>query len=123
MVVCEARERSVLINVVDDAERSDFIVPSCLRRGDITIAVSTGGKSPALARKLRLRLESEFGDEYALLASIVGEVRQEFKRKCIKVSAEAWQQAIDIDCLIGLLEKGEVAKARTVLLENIEAKQ
>ena len=90
LVVGEARQKSVLINVVDDAEKSDFIVPSCLRRGDITIAVSTGGKSPALARKLRLKLETELCDEYALLANIIGEVRRELKRKCIKVNAEAW---------------------------------
>ena len=123
LVVCEARERSVLINVVDDAEKSDFIVPSYLRRGDIAIAVSTGGKSPALARKLRLRLESEFGDEYALLVNVIGEVRDELKKKCIKVNAEVWQQALNIDCLIGLLKKGEVEKAKTILLDNIKAKQ
>ena len=123
LVVCEARERSVLVNVVDDAENSDFIVPSYLRRGDITIAVSTGGKSPALARKLRLRLESEFGDEYALLVNVIGEVRDELKKKCIKVNAETWQQALDLDSLAGLLKKGEVEKAKTILLDNIKAKQ
>ncbi|MEE9583625.1 MAG: bifunctional precorrin-2 dehydrogenase/sirohydrochlorin ferrochelatase, partial [Dehalococcoidales bacterium] len=52
-VVAEARRRAVLVNVVDDAENSDFIVPSYLRRGEITIAVSTSGRSPALARKIR----------------------------------------------------------------------
>jgi len=123
LVVSEARQKSVLINVVDDAEKSDFIVPSCLHRGDITIAVSTGGKSPALARNLRLKLETVFGDEYALLANIIGEVRQELKIKCIKVNGEVWQKALDIDCLIALLGKGELEKARSLLLENIEAER
>jgi len=122
MVASEARQNSVLINAVDDAEKSDFIVPSYLRRGDITIAVSTGGRSPALARKLRLRLESEFGDEYALLANIIGDVRDELKKKRIKIDAEIWQQALDLDRLIGLLKKGDVEKARTVLLDNLGLK-
>ena len=56
-VVKEARRSGVLVNVVDDAEDSAFIVPSCLRRGNITIAVSTAGSSPALARKIRTRLK------------------------------------------------------------------
>ena len=118
-VVSEAGGKSILVNVVDDAEKSDFIVPSCLRRGDITVAVSTGGKSPALARKIRLGLESEFGEEYALLADVTGDVREELKSKCIKVDAETWQQALDLDCLIGLLKKGEVKKARVLLLDNL----
>ena len=123
LVVREAREKSVLVNVVDDTEKSDFIVPSYLRRGDITIAISTGGRSPALARKLRLKVESEFGDEYALLAHIIGDVRDELKKHCIKVDAETWQQALDLECLISLLKKGEAEKARAVLLDNIRAKQ
>jgi siroheme synthase-like protein len=121
-VVSEARDRSVLVNVVDDAEQSDFIVPSYLQRGDINIAVSTGGKSPALARKLRLRLESEFGDEYGLLASVISDVRSELKRKHIKVDAEAWQQALDIERLIALIKKGEAEKARAVLLDKLKLK-
>ena len=121
-VVSEAGQKFVLVNVVDDAEKSDFIVPSCLRRGDITVAVSTGGRSPALARKLRLRLESEFGEEYALLADVIGDVRKELKSKRITVSAETWQQALDLDVLIGLLRNGEAKKARTVLLDNLGLK-
>ncbi len=119
-IFCEAREKSVLINVVDDAEKSDFIVPSCLRRGDITIAVSTGGKSPALARKLRLKLESEFGDEYALLANVIGEVREELKKKGIKVNAEDWHQALDIDSLTAMLKKGKVEEAKNLLLDRLK---
>ncbi len=64
-VVKEARRNAVLVNVVDDAENSDFILPSYLRRGDVTVAISTAGRSPALARKIRTRLEKNFGDEYA----------------------------------------------------------
>ena len=122
-VVAEARRKSVLVNVVDDAENSDFIVPSYLRRGEITIAVSTGGTSPALARKIRSRLEKELGDEYALLVGLIGEVRAELKQKKIEVDGDGWQEALDLDLLLDLVRKGEKEKAKTTLLSNLKAKQ
>lgn len=122
-VVEEARMRAVLVNVVDDAENSDFIVPSFLRRGDITVAVSTNGKSPALARKIRSRLEKELGDEYASLASLISEVRAEVKQQGIKIDSNGWQEALDLDQLLDLLRKGEKERARAALLSNLKAKQ
>ncbi len=122
-VVAEAHRRAVLVNVVDDAENSDFIVPSYLRRGEITIAVSTNGKSPALARKIRLRLEREMGDEYALLANLIGEVRMQVQREGIKVDGDGWQEALDLDLLLSLLRKGEKETAKAILLGNLKAKR
>ncbi len=122
-VVAEARRRAVLVNVVDDAENSDFIVPSYLRRGEVTIAVSTGGKSPALARKIRSKLEKELGDEYALLASLISEVRMEVRQRNIKIDSDGWQEALDLELLLDLLGKGEKEKAKTTLLSNLKAKQ
>jgi siroheme synthase-like protein len=118
-VVKEAKERAVLVNIADDLENSDFILPSYLRRGDMTIAVSSGGVSPALARKIRSRLEKDFGDDYASLVRLVGEVRAELRRQKIKVSGDDWQQALDLDLVISLLKKGEEAKARAFLLKNL----
>jgi len=122
-VIKEAQGKAVLVNAVDDAENSDFIVPSYLRRGDMTIAVSTAGRSPALARKIRARLEKELGDEYASLVNLIGEVRAEARRQGIKVSGDEWQEALDLDLMIGLLKKGDVEKARASLLENLKARQ
>jgi siroheme synthase-like protein len=116
----EARAKGVLVNVVDDSEHSDFIVPSQLRRGDITIAVSTAGKSPALARKIRTRLEKDFGTEYASLALLVDEVRSELKGQGIKINGYGWQEAIDLDVLIELLRAGQNEKAKATLLANLE---
>lgn len=116
----EARAKGVLVNVVDDSEHSDFIVPSQLRRGDITIAVSTAGKSPALARKIRTRLEKDFGAEYASLALLVDEVRSELKRQGIKINGYGWQEAIDLDVLIELLRAGQNEKAKATLLANLK---
>ncbi len=122
-VAKEAGKRGVLINVVDDAESSDFIAPSYLRRGDVTIAVSTGGRSPALARKIRTRLEKDFGDEYAALALLLDEVRTEVKRQGIKVDGDAWQETLDLDLLSDLLRKGQAEKAKDILLDDLKTRQ
>ena len=64
-VAREAREKGSLVNVADAPELCDFTVPSTIVRGDLIITISTGGQSPALAKKLRLELESRYGPEYA----------------------------------------------------------
>ena len=122
-VVKEARSNSVLVNVVDDAENSDFILPAYLRRGDVTIAISSAGRSPALARKIRTRLEEIFGDDYASLAILINEVRTELRQQGIKVDGETWQKALDLDLLIELLRRGDKAKARDILLSNLKTRQ
>jgi len=122
-VLNEAQREAILVNVVDDPEISDFIVPAYMRRGVITIAVSTSGRSPALARKIRTRLEEEFGEEYAFLVHLIGEVRAEVKRQGIRVNGDAWQKAIDLDLLLELLRQGEREKAKAILLNNLKAQQ
>ena len=72
-----AKRQNLLINAVDQPEDCNFIVPSILQRGDLIIAVSTSGKSPALARKIRQELEATFGDEYQSLLVIMGRLRKE----------------------------------------------
>jgi len=118
-VVKEAKDKSVLVNAADDPENSDFIAPSSVRRGDMTIAVSTTGRSPALTRKIRTRLEKEFGDEYASLVNLIAEVRAEVKRRGIKVSGDDWQEALDLDLMLDLLQKGDGEKAKAVLLDKL----
>ena len=71
----EAMQRGCLVNLVDDPARSTFILPAVLRRGEITIAVSTGGASPALARLVREQLEGMIGAEYEQLADLLAELR------------------------------------------------
>ncbi len=122
-VAAEAREKSVLVNVVDDAGYSDFIAPSIIRRGEITIAISTSGQSPALARKLRTKLEKEFGEEYARLGRLLGEVRAEAKKQKITVDGDGWQEAIDIDRILELIKNGDEEKAKNTVLNNLKAKQ
>ena len=119
-VTREASEKGKLINVVDVPALSNFIVPSYLRRGDLTVAVSTNGKSPALARKIRTELEEKFGVEYAQLIAVVEEVRAELKSKGITVSAETWQQALDLDSLLDLIGSGQSGQAKLKLTEALE---
>lgn len=122
-VAGEARTRAVLVNVVDDAGNSDFIAPSYLRRGDVTIAISTAGRSPALARKIRTKLEKDFGEEYASLAGLLSEVRSEVKRQGIKVNGDTWQEALDLDLLSELLRKEGKEKAQAILLGTLKKGQ
>jgi precorrin-2 dehydrogenase/sirohydrochlorin ferrochelatase len=72
----DARTRGIPVNIVDNPARCDFILPSVVERGDLLIAVSTGGKSPALAMKLREELEEAYGPEYVVLLEILGELRE-----------------------------------------------
>jgi precorrin-2 dehydrogenase/sirohydrochlorin ferrochelatase len=72
----EARRRGILCNSVDDPERCDFYYGAVVRRGDLQIAISTAGHSPALAQRLRLELESQFGPEYATWLDQLGRARE-----------------------------------------------
>lgn len=72
----EAQQRGVLCNVVDVPEYCDFFYPAVVRRGDLQIAISTGGQSPSLAQKLRQQLERQFGPEYSGWVEQLGETRR-----------------------------------------------
>jgi siroheme synthase-like protein len=72
-----AERHGCLVNVVDDPAHSNFILPAVVQRDDLSIAISTGGSSPALARRLRERLETLIGPEYGILASVMAELRPE----------------------------------------------
>jgi len=72
----EASARRIPVNAVDDPVHCTFIVPAVISRGDILIAISTGGRSPALAKALRKKLEREVGGEYSSLLKLIGAVRK-----------------------------------------------
>ena len=121
-VAHEAKKSGILVNVVDDSRLSSFILPSFFRRGNLTIVVSSAGTSPALARKIRTKLEKSFGEEYAILLSLISEVRSALKeRRIMHVDGEAWQEALDLDTLISLVQTGQREKAKTLLLSKLEA--
>lgn len=72
----EARSRNILCNAVDDPEYCDFYYPAVVRRGDLQIAISTAGHSPALAQRLRRQFEHDFGPEYGDWLQQLGSVRK-----------------------------------------------
>jgi len=72
----EADARGILCNAVDDIEHCHFYYGSVVQRGDLQIAISTNGKSPALAQRLRLQLEKQFGPEYELWLEWLGAARE-----------------------------------------------
>ncbi len=77
LVFREAQRRQILCNVVDDPPRCDFFYPAVVRRGQLQIAISTAGLSPALAQRLRHDLESQFGPQYAEWLEELGEYRKQ----------------------------------------------
>ncbi len=74
-VFAEAESRQIMVNVADVPKWCNFILPATARRGDLSISVSTGGKSPALAKRLRGEMEDHFGKEYGELTEILGNLR------------------------------------------------
>jgi precorrin-2 dehydrogenase/sirohydrochlorin ferrochelatase len=74
-VSAAAQSRGLWVNVADDPEYCTFIVPAVVRRGDLTLAIGTGGASPALARQLREELQQHFGPEYGPYLDLLRRVR------------------------------------------------
>ena len=112
-------KKRALVNVVDDPEISDFIVPALVRRGDITIAISTAGKSPALARKIRAEMEKSFGPEYASLVILINEVRSELKSRGVTVHGDSWQEVLNLDSLVEMVRAGQTEEVKAILLYNL----
>ncbi len=72
----DAGRCGILCNIADQPDRGQFVLPSVVDRGDLLISISTSGKSPALARRIRRRLENDYGDEYALMIELLGALRR-----------------------------------------------
>ncbi|HDL86321.1 MAG TPA: bifunctional precorrin-2 dehydrogenase/sirohydrochlorin ferrochelatase [Candidatus Acetothermia bacterium] len=117
----EAVERGLLVNIVDDLARCNFIVPSLVRRGNLCLAISTGGKSPALAKRLRERLEAEFGPEYAEFVALLGDLRERVKAKYpeSKERVAIWYRLVDSD-IVELIRQGRDDLVRQRVKEIIE---
>ncbi|UWD49425.1 bifunctional precorrin-2 dehydrogenase/sirohydrochlorin ferrochelatase [Clostridioides difficile] len=75
------RENKKLVNVVDNVKISNFTVPSYVKRGDLLISVSTGGKSPSLSSKIKRELEEKYSEDYEEYLNVLGEIRKEVIKK------------------------------------------
>ncbi len=100
----EGRERRVWVNAVDDIPNCDFIMPGIVRKGDLVVAISTSGASPAMARKAREDIEAFLTEEDAALLDLAAEIRREFKdrnitvhgcERCGRTNTDVWNAALD----------------------------
>ena len=114
----EAEAKAVLLNVVDHPALGGFIAPAVVRRGEVTLAISTGGASPALARKLREALEQSELLDYAELAPLLARARKKIKAAGFHVTPERWQQCIDKE-LVHLVRQGRESEAIDRLLHGL----
>lgn len=140
LVAADARAAGAWVNAADDVANCDFILPASVSRGTITMAASTGGTSPALAKWLRGRMAAFLDDGVVALGDLLAAVRREVRerdRACAavcpdtappppllcrncpnRIDPEAWQAAIDDD-LLALLRTGERARAHARLVHAL----
>ena len=117
----DATKAGALVNTADQPGLCDFIMPAVVRRGDITIAISTGGTSPGLAARLRGAISEIIGPEYARLAELLSKARPEIRRK---VPDEQERKALHYRILdsdiMNCLKRNDTASAERLLREIIE---
>ncbi len=117
-VAAAGKKRGIWVNAADDPKNCDFILPAVIRKGKITLAASTSAASPALARRLREELDAYLTDDMPALADLLAEVRQEVRKRGIKIAADTWQYAIDGQLRV-LLAQRKYGQARARLLERL----
>ena len=117
-----ARARGLLINAVDQPEDCNFIVPSIVNRGNLQIAISTSGKSPAMAKKIRKELEGRFGMEYEVFLSLMGRIREAVLPMGFsqKENGAIFQRIIDAG-LLDMIARGDTKGAEAALSELLPA--
>jgi len=124
-VFAEAEAGRVLCNAVDDVEHCHFAVPSIVRRGELLLAISTGGRVPALAKRLRRRLTEQYGWQWEALIDVLGEIRAEMlphRTVDFATWAARWQNLLDQeDELLLLLEEGRIEEVRTRAYSALKA--
>jgi precorrin-2 dehydrogenase/sirohydrochlorin ferrochelatase len=121
-IAAEARKAGVLLNVVDRPALCSFIVPAVVSRGDLTLAISTGGASPALAKKIRKTLEQHFGPEYDLALRLLARVRERVARDGL--SSDERQQlftTLTDSPLLDYLRDRQTDKLNALLQETLGA--
>jgi precorrin-2 dehydrogenase / sirohydrochlorin ferrochelatase len=117
-VAQEGKKRHLLVNVAVPPEESSFIVPSVVERGELLIAISTSGASPALSRKIRQELEEKYGPEYELYLNKLSAIRKRIIEEIADANKrkQVLQAIVDSDVL-DLLKQGKTHEAEYRLAE------
>ncbi|MBT5872237.1 MAG: bifunctional precorrin-2 dehydrogenase/sirohydrochlorin ferrochelatase [Candidatus Latescibacteria bacterium] len=123
LIRAEAKRRKILINAMDDVPNCNFIAPSILRRGPLTVAISTSGKAPALAVRIRESLAEKIGEEYSQFLEIIGPLRDELVLRFPDFESRRarWYELVDSD-ILSLLKAGRESEAHERIAEilNVE---
>lgn len=114
----DAEQLNTLCNIADRPEVCNFILPSIVHRDDLVITISTSGKSPALAKKLRKDLEKQFGEEYGKLLRLMGTIRKKLLRQAHEPEAHKpiFEQLIHSD-LIGMIQENKLEDINALLFD------
>lgn len=113
-VARDARATGVPVNSADDPANCTFTLPSIVRRGDIQVTVSTGGRSPAFASWLKDRIAAVVNDSYIDVLALLGDTRDEMHSRGLSTELPAWRRALDSG-LPELIEQGRFDDARALL--------
>ena len=118
----EAESLGCLVNVVDDPAHCTFYVPAIVRRGELTISISTGGNSPSLARRLREALETQFDAGYEPYLSLLGELRPLVQERIAESARRKalWTALLDSE-ILDLFRQGAHQAARQRAFEIVDA--
>lgn len=125
----EGRERKIWVNAVDDIPNCDFIMPGIVKQGELIVAISTSGKSPAMARKAREDIQAFLTDDDAAMLDLAAEVRREFREQglavkacdhCMRNNNDVWNAALD-GIVKGLLGEGKRDEAKARMLNLLLA--
>lgn len=123
-LAAEARARGALVNVIDDVPNCDFAAPAVVRRGDLVLAIGTGGASPALAARLREELEERFGPGWAELVDVLRAVRAGVPPSLdVAERARRWRAALDLAEAERLVAEGRAGELRELLTARLRAAQ
>lgn len=120
-IAADARAAGVLVNVMDDVPNCDFAAPAIVRRGDLVVAIGTGGRAPALASRLRAELAERFGPGWAEVMDVVGRVRADTLPLLpdFEDRSRRWKAALDLAELEGLVAAGQAGLAATRLRDRL----
>ncbi|MBI4620581.1 MAG: bifunctional precorrin-2 dehydrogenase/sirohydrochlorin ferrochelatase [Desulfobacterales bacterium] len=116
----EALGKGILVNTVDTPKRCNFIVPSVVDRDDLVITISTSGKSPALAKKIREKLETGYGEEYSIFLTIMGAVRERLLKagNNSEKNRKIFYRLVDSN-MLALIKEGKKDKVDSILLDAL----
>jgi precorrin-2 dehydrogenase/sirohydrochlorin ferrochelatase len=117
-VAADADTAGIFVNSADDPDNCSFTLPAVARQGDVQVAISTNGRSPALARWLRRQYERELSAGYDQLLDLLAEVRAETRSLLGTSEIKGWDDALDAD-LLGLVRSGRIEDARAMLRDSL----